>query len=160
MKTKELIFHGTNISEEIKKYISVLIPSTSFFETNASFSNCIGISQNSNKVLTKLNNFYSVSDLISFTCNLSNIPQVSFAGLYTQISYNNRFEKVYPYAIIDYFLHIGKYDHIHIVNTFFTVNNFVSNNVNYYKTDNVTLNSDTLQKCSLLLLNNNNNFII
>ena len=27
---KELIYHGTNISEEIKKYVTVLIPATSF----------------------------------------------------------------------------------------------------------------------------------
>lgn len=158
-KAKELIFHGTNISEEIKQYVTVLIPSTSFFEVNSTFSNCIGIGQSTNQVITKINNYYSVSDLLLQICNSQMIKDhgnISFAGLYALTSYSTQFQKVYPYSIIDYFLHIGKYNHLSFRNV--NVLPILNNNKDYYKTDNVTLNSDTLQKCSLLLSKQNNNF--
>jgi len=155
-KAKELIFHGTNISEEVKQYVTVLIPSTSFFEVNSTFSNCIGIGQSTNQVITKINNYYSVSDLLLQICNVKDYGNISFAGLYALTSYSTQFKKVYPYSIIDYFLHIGKYNHLNFrnINVLPTINS----NKDYYKTDNVTLNSDTLQKCSLLLSKQNNNF--
>ena len=158
-KTKELIFHGTNISEEIKQYVTVLIPSTSFFEVSSTFSNCIGIGQSTNQVVTKINNYYSVYDLLLQVCNIKDFGSVSFAGLYSITSYSTQFKKVYPYAIIDYFLHIGKYNHLNFSNTnILPISNLNEIGKDYYKTDNVTLNSDTLQKCSLLLSKQNSNF--
>lgn len=155
-KSKELIYHGTNISEEIRQYVTVLIPATSFFETSSTFSNCIGIGQSTSQVVTKINSFYSVSDLLLQICNIKNFANISFAGLYAITSFNTQFRKIYPYSMMDYFIHIGKYSNV----TFNNINILpsVHNSKDYYKTDNVTLNSDTLQKCSLLLSKQSNNF--
>lgn len=152
---KELVYHGTNISEEIKQYVTVLIPSTSFFEVNSCFSSCIGIGQQSSQVVTKISNYNSVYDLLLHTCNLKEYGSVSFAGLYAISSFSTQFEKIYPYSRIDYFLQNCKY----VIGGYNTINtNVVSNNIDYYKTDNVTLNSDTLQKCSLILSKHSSNF--
>lgn len=153
---KELVFHGTNISEEIKKYVTVLIPATSFFEVNSCFSSCIGIGQNSNQVVTKISNYYSVYDLLLHTCSIKEYGTISFAGLYSISSFLTQFKIIYPYSRIDYFLQIGKYN-IGIINTMCNIH--INDSIDYYKTDNVTLNSDTLQKCSLILSKQNNNFI-
>lgn len=155
-KSKELIYHGTNISEEIRQYVTVLIPATSFFETSSTFSNCIGIGQSTSQVVTKINSFYSVSDLLLQICNIKNFANISFAGLYAITSFNTQFRKIYPYSMMDYFIHIGKYSNITFNNT--NILPSVNNSKDYYKTDNVTLNSDTLQKCSLLLSKQSNNF--
>ena len=111
---KDLIYHGTNISEEIKQYVTVLIPATSFFEVTGSFSSCIGIGQNSNQVVTKINNYYSVADLLLHTCNIKEYGTISFASLYAISSYSTQFQKIYPYSMIDYFLHIGKYNYLNL----------------------------------------------
>jgi NADH dehydrogenase (ubiquinone) Fe-S protein 1 len=155
-KSKELIYHGTNISEEIRQYVTVLIPATSFFETSSTFSNCIGIGQSTSQVVTKINSFYSVSDLLLQICNIKNFANISFAGLYAITSFNTQFRKIYPYSMMDYFIHIGKYSNVTFNNT--NILPSVNNSKDYYKTDNVTLNSDTLQKCSLLLSKQSNNF--
>jgi len=155
-KSKELIYHGTNISEEIRQYVTVLIPATSFFETSSTFSNCIGIGQSTSQVVTKINSFYSVSDLLLQICNIKNFANISFAGLYAITSFNTQFRKIYPYSMMDYFIHIGKYSNVTFNNT--NILPSVHNSKDYYKTDNVTLNSDTLQKCSLLLSKQSNNF--
>lgn len=155
-KSKELIYHGTNISEEIRQYVTVLIPATSFFETSSTFSNCIGIGQSTSQVVTKINSFYSVSDLLLQICNIKNFANISFAGLYAITSFNTQFRKIYPYSMMDYFIHIGKYSNVTFSNT--NVLPSINSSKDYYKTDNVTLNSDTLQKCSLLLSKQSNNF--
>ena len=153
--SKELIYHGTNISEEIKQYVTVLIPATSFFEVNSCFSSCIGIGQSSSKVVTKISNYYSVYDLLLYTCSIKENGPVSFAGLYAISSFITQFEIIYPYSRIDYFLQNGKYN---VGNLDTLSNNIVNNNIDYYKTDNITLNSDTLQKCSLILSKQKSNF--
>lgn len=155
-KSRELIYHGTNISEEIRQYVTVLIPATSFFETSSTFSNCIGIGQSTSQVVTKINSFYSVSDLLLQICNIKNFANISFAGLYAITSFNTQFRKTYPYSMMDYFIHIGKYSNVTFNNT--NILPSINNSKDYYKTDNVTLNSDTLQKCSLLLSKQSNNF--
>lgn len=155
-KSRELIYHGTNISEEIRQYVTVLIPATSFFETSSTFSNCIGIGQSTSQVVTKINSFYSVSDLLLQICNIKNFANISFAGLYAITSFNTQFRKIYPYSMMDYFIHIGKYSNVTFNNT--NILPSINNSKDYYKTDNVTLNSDTLQKCSLLLSKQSNNF--
>ncbi len=163
--SKELIYHGTNITEEIKKYTTFLIPSTSFFENSLSFSNCLGYGQTTNKVLTPLNNYFSTFDLIENLSNNKDIPSLSIASFYTLKLLNYKFNKLYPYLISDRGIISKKYNNLlnknqilNIVqsNTNSNYNNIT--NINYYKTDNVTLNSEILQKCSLLYINNQNNF--
>ena len=89
-------------------------------------------------------------------CSIKNFGNISFAGLYAITSFSTQFTKLYPYSMIDYFVHIGKYNYLNVQSD--NVLPIISNNKDYYKTDNVTLNSDTLQKCSFLLSKQSNNF--
>jgi len=164
-KTKELIYHGTNITEEIKKYTTFLIPGTSFFENNLSFSNCLGYGQTTNKILTPLNSYFSIFDLVKEFTSSKDIPSISIASFYTLKLLDYKFPKLYPYLILDKGVMSKKYNNLlnetQIFNKIQSNINTSYNNVtsvNYYKTDNVTLNSEILQKCSLLYINNQNNF--
>lgn len=165
-----LIYHGTNINESIKKYTHFLIPSTSFFETELLFSNSLGYVQSTSEVLSLTENFYSISSLFlnfdKFLNSYKNIFEnisteyLYLASLYANKLYNLKFGVFFPLHNINTFF--SGFD----INKLYNVNNitYLHNDsgvdyiFNYYKTDNVTLYSETLQKCSLLLQQSKNNF--
>ncbi len=165
----ELIYHGTNINESIKKYTTFLIPSTSFFETQSFFSNTLGFVQSTSQVISLTNNFYSISSLflnldrylLSYDSLFKNISTeyIFFASVYIQKLYNFKFNIFFPLHNVNSFFESFNININYIENTNYIDNSLYLNYViDYYKTDNVSIYSETLQKCSLLLNQSKNNF--
>jgi NADH dehydrogenase (ubiquinone) Fe-S protein 1 len=169
----ELIYHGTNINEEIKKISTFILPSTSIFENKLLFSNLLGFSQNTNISVSSIpNQFFSISelflnlnnDLFKLIFKLVNKENSNLVHVITSVMRcnnlikNNGFIDIYPYYNINnYFdskLFTLNFNENVILNYKF-MSEFLDD---YYKTDNVSLNSDTLYKSSLLINNQKNNF--
>jgi NADH dehydrogenase (ubiquinone) Fe-S protein 1 len=165
----ELIFHGTNINEEIKKYTTFLIPSTSFFESKLLFSNNLGYVQSTSQAISLTNNFYSVFSLflnidkylLSYDELLKNIPTkyLFVASIYIQKLYNSKFNIFFPLYNVHSYFKIVDIDVKNLNKNHKISYNYYSDYIiDYYKTDNVSIYSETLQKCSLLLQQSKNNF--
>jgi NADH dehydrogenase (ubiquinone) Fe-S protein 1 len=168
-----VIYHGTNIDEKIKKISSFIIPSTSFFEEKLFFSNMLGYSQYTNISVSSIpTQFFSIKELfLNFNNDLykilskfkdnKNILNLFFSSINCEllIGKNNIFIDIYPYINVgSFFKNINlsvSYSHLNYINY-----NFKSENIeDYYKTDNLILNSETLQKSSIIISNSKNNFM-
>jgi NADH dehydrogenase (ubiquinone) Fe-S protein 1 len=154
----EIIYHGTHIDEKIKKFCTFLIPSFSFFEENLLFTNILGYTQHTSQVISSSINIYNIFNLL--TILLNHINNNYFKSIYIYINQLKEmfFYNIYPYNKINYFFYslFTNYKFLNIYTYIYLSYNFNLCYINeYYKTDNISLNSETLQKCSLLLSYNN-----
>ena len=166
-----IIYHGTNINEELKKVSNYIIPSTSFFEDNLIFSNLLGYSQSTNIALSTITTqFFSISELY---LNLNNelykvlskkmkekadLFPIIKSSINSSNLNNNIFTKIYPYSQVHYYYNNIIYEILDNNKQSFSRSLRSEFIEDYYKVNNMTLNSETLQKSSILVNNMKNNF--
>jgi NADH dehydrogenase (ubiquinone) Fe-S protein 1 len=166
-----VFFHGTNVNEEIKKISNYILPSSSFFEEKLLFSNLLGHSQYTNIVVSAIpNQFFSINELF---LNLNNdffkLLSIKMKGNKESLAFikssifvnkilNSYFHELYPYYRVTSYFNLNKYNINYKFSKYF-IHNFNNEFIeDYYKTDNITLNSETLQKTSLLVNGMKSNF--
>jgi NADH dehydrogenase (ubiquinone) Fe-S protein 1 len=169
-ESKVIIYHGTNINEELKKISHYILPSTSFFEENLLFTNLLGYSQNTNIAVSTLpTQFFSINELF---LNLNNelfklLTKIKtnnniFSIIKSSITSNNLnilfFNKIYPYSKVNYYFNNFKFETNYKQNIYnkYSINSEFMED--YYKVNNIILNSETLQKSSILINSNKSNF--
>lgn len=168
----EVIYHGTNINEELKRVSTFILPSSSIYENKLIFSNSLGFSQKTNISVSSIKNqLFSISELF---LNLNNelfkslfkltdkknnyLTNIIISVVKCNSLINNSFKLFFPYY------KVNSYFNSRTLNIRFNyISNIIyTNNVelldDYYKTDNVSIHSDTLSKSALLINNNKNNF--
>jgi hypothetical protein len=169
----EVIYHGTNINEELKKVSTFILPSSSIFENKLLFSNLLGFSQNTNISISAIpNQFFSISelflnlnnDLFKLLFKLINKENNNLLGIISSVIKcnnlikNDIFINIYPYYNVNNYFN-SKLFNFNFNNNLILNYNFIFDFLeDYYKTDNISLNSDTLNKSSLLINNQKNNF--
>jgi NADH dehydrogenase (ubiquinone) Fe-S protein 1 len=166
-----IIYHGTNINVELEKISNYLLPASSFLENKLFFSNLLGYSQYTNIAISTIpNQLFNIADLY---LNLNNeffkllsknlkINNKLFNLIKSSIRSNNLlnsfYRDIYPYYKVNSYFQSYKFDQYIYTNNYYNYS-FSSEFINdYYKMDNVSLNSETLQKTSILVNNMKSNF--
>jgi len=157
----ELIYHGTNISDEFKKIATFILPSTSIYEEKLIFSNMLGFTQTTNASLTYNSlSFINIEFLflnLKETINKLMISKQKSNNLLYNINLNY-FNDFYPYIKTNNYF-ISKIFFLDFDSKLLFNYKFNSEFIyNYYSTDNISFYSYTLQKCSLIVNEKKNNF--
>jgi NADH dehydrogenase (ubiquinone) Fe-S protein 1 len=166
-----IIYHGTNINEELKKITNYIIPSSSFFENRFSFSNLLGYSQYTNIVISVIpNQFFSIDDLFlnlnnEFFKSLSKnsiqvkkVTKIIESSIHSNNLLSSLYKDLYPYYKVSSYFKTYDFKINYIYNNYYENKLFSEFIEDSYKMDNISLNSETLQKTSILVNNMKSNF--